>query len=864
MFFSKTIGLFLVLGWVSGFGGSFKILTGPPGIYWVSYEMLVAAGMNPELSPSREWALHHRGEAVPIWVSHGGDGLFGPGDWLEFEAGHLAGEYGFYHEYMDHNVFILSRDGSRAKRLIGKKAEVSAVPERSLYRGTLRMEVDTLLARFRGRRFEAHEIWYWQKLACTDEQAFTQTFTLTDLDFDSERPFQMEIGLRGWSTIAKKAQGTSDHVLQIYLNEHLVEETSWDGGEVFTRKFDLQVKSFLNQGENRWSLRVPRRKDEKGQILVDVTLLNWVNFEYPKKGIVKDSAQTVFVDETSASGSRTLTTDWSHLTIYTAGSRIVLRDGKGIHRVPDQSVVFTLAEDEHRFTVLPAAGFYRPAAVLPMDEPRIRLEQKSADYVMIVHPSLREAVLPLAAFHQSRGLRVEIVDVGWIYDEFNHGIEDPRAIRDFLKFAYYQWRPPRPRYVLMVGDASWDTKNNRVIDKNYPDWAFSPVHRTRFSKNGSTFYADLKGNDRNLVPTWNLFIAHGHAASDNSFVCLDGDDFYPDMAIGRFPVTTPEEVGAIVAKTIAYAQGPEPGPWRRNTLWITNEQKMFQRRTNHLASEMTSRGFFANKIYPDSEERSNEHHSQSIIDALDEGQYLVYFYGHGGRYIWRTGPPDHRKNHDLFTLDHLSRLEPSHKLPVVLSFTCYSAPFNHPGADSIGEKFLRNPGNGAVAFVGASWRNSPNMKMNQAFLKAFSHAGTAGEALMEAKRGLNDRTLVETYLLLGDPALPLSPPMSLESLHCEYLPEKKAYRLRGQLPPSFSGRGLVDAVDEDGRRLADRSFSLSGDHFEVVFAEKELKEGCLYAFQCYLWDPSSRRDAMGTVVVATPETKATKETAPAP
>jgi len=67
----------------------------------------------------------------------------------------------------------------------------------------------------------------------------------------------------------------------------------------------------------------------------------------------------------------------------------------------------------------------------------------------------------------------------------------------------------------------------------------------------------------------------------------------------------------------------------------------------------------------------------------------VVFNGHGGRYIWRTGWPDLTKNHDLFTLDDLDNLQPTTRLPVVLSLTCYSAPFDHPLADSIGEKLLR-------------------------------------------------------------------------------------------------------------------------------------------------------------------------------
>src|SRR5690606_4383097 len=106
------------------------------------------------------------------------------------------------------------------------------------------------------------------------------------------------------------------------------------------------------------------------------------------------------------------------------------------------------------------------------------------------------------------------------------------------------------------------------------------------------------------------------------------------------------------------------GPWRRHVLWLVNEEAGFQRQTDNLAGAMAGLGLGGSKIYPKPEEASNELHQGAIREAIDEGQLLVHFVGHGGRFIWRTGPPDPRKNHDLFTLDDLDALEPNEKLPV--------------------------------------------------------------------------------------------------------------------------------------------------------------------------------------------------------
>jgi hypothetical protein len=215
-------------------------------------------------------------------------------------------------------------------------------------------------------------------------------------------------------------------------------------------------------------------------------------------------------------------------------------------------------------------------------------------------------------------------------------------------------------------------------------------------------------------------------------------------------------------------------------LFITNERPGFQRQSDLAADRLTAEGFTALKVYPASSETSNEHHTRELIESFDQGQLLVHFLGHGGRYIWRTGPPDFDKNHDLFTLDDLDRLSPNRRLPVVLSLTCYSAPFDHPNADSIGEKLLRIPGRGAVAVVGASWRTAPQGNWGRVLLDQLTRPGaTIGEALMRAKREILHRDFVETYNLLGDPAAPVALP--------EEAPETAF--AAGEPPPPGDGSG---------------------------------------------------------------------------
>ena len=54
-----------------------------------------------------------------------------------------------------------------------------------------------------------------------------------------------------------------------------------------------------------------------------------------------------------------------------------------------------------------------------------------------------------------------------IADEFGHGQPSAEAIRSFLAYAYQSWARPSPRYVLLLGDASYDPRNF-VGDARWP------------------------------------------------------------------------------------------------------------------------------------------------------------------------------------------------------------------------------------------------------------------------------------------------------------------------------------------------------------------------------------------------------------
>jgi len=140
-----------------------------------------------------------------------------------------------------------------------------------------------------------------------------------------------------------------------------------------------------------------------------------------------------------------------------------------------------------------------------------------ADYIVI---TLRELgwdgsgnpnawLRDLVSLREGQGLRVKVVDVEDVFDEFGYGISSPSAVRDFLQYAYENWARPAPRYVLLVGDGTYDPKGN---------WSWFSVDSTPY------------------LPAYLTYTEYmGETATDEWFVRVSGNDALPDLYMGRLP-----------------------------------------------------------------------------------------------------------------------------------------------------------------------------------------------------------------------------------------------------------------------------------------------------------------------------------------
>lgn len=877
-------GAVLLLASVPADAASYRISLADAGVYRVTYEDLGRAGVIKPI-PSAGLGLTNQGKPVPIHVRDGGDGVLGKGDWIEFVGEILPGETAHFNEYTSRNVYMLSTTSAAPARMRNRPAPLAAVkagPAVPL-EGRLHLEQDLVLLRLSGNQGKKQELWHWVKMTQIDPQPFRQALQLADIDPTPGGVVRVRLEFRGWSQPAVRPTAeTKDHVVEVSVNGIPRARTEWNNseqGHLLTLP-DIQA-SELSGGSFDLTIRVPPRPGQGQDSLVDVSLLNWIEIDYPRVATVPSRQVRLHAVETAApppaapakKGAAAPaapkpslrmpppTTPAAKFVVYgDDGSRWETRSFGRTGTGPEAGRWAAVGK-ARRFDVVGEGGLLSPLGVFRDEPSRLKSALRQADYVMVAHERLKKAIEPLAAFHRARGLKVAVVDIQDVYDEFNAGILNPRALRDFLSYAYHKWKKPAPRWVLLVGDASWDSKNELVDEEHYPAATFSPNHGTLFAGvDGIPYANDSKLNHRNLIPTWSYLTYDGHAAGDNYFVSVDGEDDLPDMAIGRFTAVNAEEVSSIVEKTIAYAKDDgEWGPWRRRMLMITSEQLGFQYMSNAVSDAVGKIGIASEKIYPLAES-SSEADQARLRAGLDEGNLLVHFVGHGGRYIWRTGPADWQKHRDLFNLDDIDLLKPSGRLPMVLSMTCYSAPFDHPSADSIGEKFLRVPGKGAVAVLAASWRNAPYQAMSIDVIEQLAAPGgqTIGEAIQRVKRSGKHREFLEQYNLLGDPALKLDVPQARVALTPGISPEA-APMVTGRIDVAkFKGRAIVDWLDEKGAVLQSQELALEGPRFS---ATRPADAPSATAVRVYAWDQTAKLDGAARVSLDVPappgETKGT-------
>jgi hypothetical protein len=152
---------------------------------------------------------------------------------------------------------------------------------------------------------------------------------------------------------------------------------------------------------------------------------------------------------------------------------------------------------------------------------------------------------------------------------------------------------------------------------------------------------------------------------------------------------------------------------------------------------------------------------QQIVSAINSGQLIVNYMGHGSEEQWSGS--------DIFDNTSAMSLTNGSQLPVFLIMDCLNGFFQDVYDQPLGVTLMLAPNGGAVAVVASSGLNqpAPQTKLDTLIVKSAlkTPQPAIGDVVMQAKSQITDESVRKTYVLFGDPAMPLKTPQPATASH---------------------------------------------------------------------------------------------------
>jgi hypothetical protein len=290
--------------------------------------------------------------------------------------------------------------------------------------------------------------------------------------------------------------------------------------------------------------------------------------------------------------------------------------------------------------------------------------------LVVVVPAALERSLTNYIVHKRKQMPVEVVTLEIIRSAHPDADDDAHRVKLEL---YQRWKQKKIAFVLLVGGTDIMPVRYRTLVN--PD--FGTPGNLVYSMSDH-YYADV-ANAEGEFEDWNgrkeglSEWQYGESRMIGPDPALNADviDFYPELAVGRWPVSNAAGARMMAAKTIRYETGLQDRKKTDSTdavflLWddLANRNAVTGWR-NQLADWRTE--------YRDALGSADQRpDSDAVLRLLNSGTRLVFDFGHGSPDGWSG-----------LRRKHLPGLQNADKLPVAISIGCDTTPLG-PGVLSNG------------------------------------------------------------------------------------------------------------------------------------------------------------------------------------
>ncbi len=371
---------------------------------------------------------------------------------------------------------------------------------------------------------------------------------------------------------------------------------------------------------------------------------------------------------------------------------------------------------------------------------------QSAEFLILTAPELRrtyenqDQVQAYADYRSSTAggsYTTQIIEVENIYQQFGYGLDrHPQSIRNFIHAAHRQW--PNLKYVFIIGKG-----------REYPSIRTSGGLAAAIE--AETFF----------VPSF------GFPASDN-LMLSNNTSSVAVVPVGRIAAINPQEIRIYLRKvealeaTVNNGQTIEERAWMKNIMHLggggnSGEQNAIRSNLERMEREIEGNLFGAQvtPFYKTSTDPIQQSRSDRIFDRINTGTAVITFFGHSS-----PGTFD-------FNIDNPDNYENFGKFPLIMSLGCYSGNF-FTSSRGIAERFTFYEDKASVAFGasrgvgfistlgGFADRFYENMG-GEKYGKGIGDIISATRESFDYLTGLEIKTIVQQFSLMGDPSIKLHP-----------------------------------------------------------------------------------------------------------
>lgn len=753
-------------------GTWYKLAVTESGLYRIDANFLRGLGLDPNAINPQQLAIYGNGMGMlpernseprhddlrenAIWLGGTAPDRFGNGGVLLFYAqgphtwSYVGSEDRFRHHfnfYSDTTFYFLTVKPGAPGLRVGSRPSASGA--------------STTYTTFDERRFHERDLvnllksgrnWYGETFGLTTEHTISLDFT------DAVPGEQMRLNA------ALIAASRSESRFQVVLNRQptpvgqvninkivggLYTEVAQPGSETFV----LPTDPYRSAASLEVTLRHVRTGDATGH-------LDHLSLTYPRQLRLTGDALSFRV-----AASRLVPTAGYALQTPSADLRVwdVTDPTRPVEQAHNNGNFAAATDGQIReFVAFRGNAFPAPRLVGTVPNQNLHgLNANVPEMLIITHPNFLAEAERLARHRQQHdGLTVAVVTTPQVYNEFGSGAPDLTALRDLVRMLYDRGGD-RLRYLLLMGDASYDYKNRVANNTNLVPTYQSPNSlaplRTYCTDDFIGFLADNEGV--------NLTASH-----------------VLDMAIGRLAARTSAEAAVMVDKLVRYDTEPAAlGRWRNRICLVGDDgdSGSHMRDAEIMAStieNLTNKRFDFTKVYVDAFEQFRgaggevaPEATRTLNRAVEEGSLIINYSGHGSVQGWTS--------ERVLVQDQIRTWENRNRLAVFVTATCDFGLFDDPLITSGGELLLLAENGAGVGLVTSTRLvfQSQNRAYNLGFYNALF--GDNALRLGEANRGTknrqqsSDNTNSLKYALLGDPAMRVAvPPAHVRISHVNQRP----------------------------------------------------------------------------------------------